>query len=240
MTSLGVVRGTIQRCWNIRKILRNLCVRSDVTNRDVSGDCVIRYFTSNSRDKAEHLCEYWPVRESVCLFYTNRCQNITASTILLPNTTRISQHFHLGYSNVKSQGLQIDWIVFRVLEKDVYLSREYRTEIATRLKESYSDLTLPLVFINGQLLGDAEVVERMNESGELRSVLGPYRDLSGVPAVCWRCGDYRMFPCPACSGSKVGHSVWHGAVRLRCTQCEETGLVKCQLCSNNTGHHSNE
>ena len=107
------MRGTIQRCWNIRKILRNLCVRSDVTNRDVSGDYVIRYFTSNSRDKAEHLCEYWPVRESVCLFYTNRCQNITASTILLPNTTRISQHFHLGYSNVKSQGLQIDWIVFR-------------------------------------------------------------------------------------------------------------------------------
>ena len=27
VTSLGVIRRTIQRCCNIRKILRNLCVR---------------------------------------------------------------------------------------------------------------------------------------------------------------------------------------------------------------------
>ena len=137
----------------------------------------------------------------------------------------------------------------RVLEKDLYLSRDYRTEISARLEGGYSDLALPLVFISGELLGDAEVVEKLNETGELRSVLASYRDKEAVESVCRQCGDYRwsggnfvtvklmiscrMHPCPACSGSKVGTNIWHGAVKLKCTQCEETGLVKCTLCSNN-------
>ena len=36
VTSLGVVRRTIQRCCNIRKILRNLCVRSVAARRGSS------------------------------------------------------------------------------------------------------------------------------------------------------------------------------------------------------------
>ena len=116
------------------------------------------------------------------------------------------------------------------MEKDLYLSREYRTEISARLQEGSSDLALPLVFINGELLGDAEHVEALNESGELRAVMAPYQDKVAVETVCSRCGDFRMFPCPACSGSKVGNNYFHGSVKLRCTQCEETGLVQCHLC----------
>ena len=116
------------------------------------------------------------------------------------------------------------------MEKDLYLSREFRAEISARLQEGYSDLALPLVFINGELLGDAEQVEKLNESGELRGMMGPYQDKEAVERVCSRCGDFRMFPCPACSGSRVGNNYFHGSVKLRCTQCEETGLVQCHQC----------
>ena len=71
-----------------------------------------------------------------------------------------------------------------MVEKDLYLSREFRTEISARLQEGYSDLALPLVFINGELLGDAEKVERLNESGELRALMAPYQDRQAVE-ILW-------------------------------------------------------
>ena len=41
----------------------------------------------------------------------------------------------------------------RVVEKDLYLSREYKTELERRLDCQLAGLRLPLVFLHGSLLG---------------------------------------------------------------------------------------
>jgi len=145
LTSLGVVRDTIQRCSNVRKILRNLCIR--------------------------------------------------------------------------------------VIEKDLYVRGHFKTELETRLEIRLKKIRLPLVFLNGQFLGDDAELERMNEAGELREMMEPLRDRAAVERVCVGCGGYRVVPCPGCGGSRVGSNMWHGSVKLRCTLCDMSGLVTCQMCS---------
>ena len=71
---------------------------------------------------------------------------------------------------------------------------------------------------------------RLNESGELRRLLSPLRDKAGVERVCRGCGGCGHTPCPVCGGSRVGTNMWHGSVKLRCTMCDMSGLVRCALC----------
>ena len=72
-------------------------------------------------------------------------------------------------------------------ERDVFMSREHFHELSDRLSGS-DYLKLPQLFLHGQLLGvrkvklkhhfrlnvqDSSVIERLNESGELRVLLKP-------------------------------------------------------------------
>jgi len=144
LTSLGVIRNTIQRCSNVRKIFRNMFVR--------------------------------------------------------------------------------------IVEKDLYIRGDYKAELETRLETNLSSLKLPLIFLNGNLIGDESVLERLNETGELKDMVRTLRDKEGVQRVCQVCGDTRVTPCPGCRGSKVGTNMWHGRVKLKCTICDMAGLVSCDMC----------
>ena len=77
---------------------------------------------------------------------------------------------------------------FRYDERDVFMSREHFHELSDRLSGVDGYLELPQLFLHGQLLGvsrlklrhhfrlnvqDSSVVERLNESGELRVLLKP-------------------------------------------------------------------
>merc|ERR1712008_674754 len=84
-------------------------------------------------------------------------------------------------------------------ERDVFMSRENQVELMDRM--AMVEVNLPQVFVNGQYLGDADVIEKLNETGELRKILRPYKSLT-VTTVCGKCGGFRNLPCPICDGSK--------------------------------------
>ncbi|XP_039294895.1 uncharacterized protein LOC111056942 [Nilaparvata lugens] len=115
-------------------------------------------------------------------------------------------------------------------ERDAFMSREVQAEIKERMS---SDLVaLPQVFVEGQHLGDAEAVERLNESGELRKILQPYKSADAC-MTCQVCGGYRLLPCGVCNGSKKSVHRNHFTtelVALKCMNCDEVGLVRCYAC----------
>ncbi|XP_054261793.1 LOW QUALITY PROTEIN: glutaredoxin domain-containing cysteine-rich protein CG31559-like [Macrosteles quadrilineatus] len=115
-------------------------------------------------------------------------------------------------------------------EKDVFMSRETQAEIKERM--NCEEILVPQVFIEGQYIGDAEVIERLNESGELRRILKPYKSPDAC-TTCQVCGGYRLLPCAVCNGSKKSVHRNHFTtelVALKCMNCDEVGLVKCYAC----------
>jgi glutaredoxin domain-containing cysteine-rich protein 1 len=50
---------------------------------------------------------------------------------------------------------------------------------------------------------------------------------------CRKCGGFRMLPCHVCNGSKKSvhrNDFTEKFVALRCSRCDDSALVKCDLC----------
>ncbi|XP_062539320.1 uncharacterized protein LOC134207616 [Armigeres subalbatus] len=115
-------------------------------------------------------------------------------------------------------------------ERDVFMSSDYQQEIKDRMQSEA--IQVPQVFVDGQHVGDADCIERLNESGELRKMLKPYKCLESS-FTCKTCGGYRLLPCPSCGGSKKSIHRNHFTaefIALKCMNCDEVGLVKCHNC----------
>ncbi|XP_016954388.1 glutaredoxin domain-containing cysteine-rich protein CG31559 [Drosophila biarmipes] len=115
-------------------------------------------------------------------------------------------------------------------ERDVFMSVEYQAEMRQRMRSG--QVRVPQLYVEGQHIGDAETVERLNESGELRQLLKPYKSMAST-FTCQTCGGYRLLPCPSCNGSKKSVHRNHFTaefVALKCMNCDEVGLVKCHSC----------
>ncbi|KAH8327166.1 hypothetical protein KR074_006345 [Drosophila pseudoananassae] len=115
-------------------------------------------------------------------------------------------------------------------ERDVFMSVEYQAEMRQRMQTN--QVRVPQLYVEGQHIGDAETVERLNESGELRQLLKPYKSIAST-LTCQTCGGYRLLPCPSCNGSKKSVHRNHFTaefVALKCMNCDEVGLVKCHNC----------
>ncbi|XP_017046674.1 glutaredoxin domain-containing cysteine-rich protein CG31559 [Drosophila ficusphila] len=115
-------------------------------------------------------------------------------------------------------------------ERDVFMSVEYQAEMRQRMQSG--QVRVPQLYVEGQHIGDAETVERLNESGELRQLLKPYKSMAST-FTCQTCGGYRLLPCPSCNGSKKSVHRNHFTaefVALKCMNCDEVGLVKCHSC----------
>ncbi|KAH8344406.1 hypothetical protein KR084_010928 [Drosophila pseudotakahashii] len=115
-------------------------------------------------------------------------------------------------------------------ERDVFMSVEYQAEMRQRMQSG--QVRVPQLYVEGQHIGDAETVERLNESGELRQLLKPYKSMAST-YTCQTCGGYRLLPCPSCNGSKKSVHRNHFTaefVALKCMNCDEVGLVKCHSC----------
>ncbi|CAH2013488.1 unnamed protein product [Acanthoscelides obtectus] len=122
-------------------------------------------------------------------------------------------------------------LLIKYEERDVFMSIEYQQEV--RERTGNERVIVPQVFIDGQHIGDAETIERLNESGELRRILKPFKSID-VCSTCQVCGGYRMLPCQICKGSKKSVHRNHFTaefVALKCMNCDEVGLVKCTSCS---------
>nr|XP_023017638.1 glutaredoxin domain-containing cysteine-rich protein CG31559-like isoform X1 [Leptinotarsa decemlineata]XP_023017639.1 glutaredoxin domain-containing cysteine-rich protein CG31559-like isoform X1 [Leptinotarsa decemlineata]XP_023017640.1 glutaredoxin domain-containing cysteine-rich protein CG31559-like isoform X1 [Leptinotarsa decemlineata]XP_023017641.1 glutaredoxin domain-containing cysteine-rich protein CG31559-like isoform X1 [Leptinotarsa decemlineata] len=116
-------------------------------------------------------------------------------------------------------------------ERDVFMSSEYQAEIQERMR--CDQILVPQVFVDGVHVGDADTIERLNETGELRRILKPFKSLD-VCTTCKVCGGFRLLPCQICKGSKKSVHRNHFTaefVALKCMNCDEVGLVRCHSCS---------
>ncbi|XP_034664375.1 glutaredoxin domain-containing cysteine-rich protein CG12206 [Drosophila subobscura] len=121
-------------------------------------------------------------------------------------------------------------LLIKFEERDVFMSVEYQQEMKERMHNR--TIRVPQLFVEGQHVGDADTVERLNECGELRQLLRPYKSIA-TAYTCQTCGGYRLLPCPSCSGSKKSVHRNHFTaefVALKCMNCDEVGLVKCPNC----------
>lgn len=113
----------------------------------------------------------------------------------------------------------------RFEEKDISMHKGYRDEL---WKVSGEERAVPpKLFIRGRLIGGADEVIGLHERGELRELL------QGIPldsstSSCTQCGNFRFVICSNCSGSC--RVVADAEKRIKCTECNENGLVKCPTC----------
>ncbi|XP_048134640.1 uncharacterized protein At5g39865-like [Rhodamnia argentea] len=90
-------------------------------------------------------------------------------------------------------------------------------------------LSLPCVFVRGRLVGGAEEVRKLHESGELRALVAGVASPAAGPGPCRTCGGLKYAVCERCSGSRKIYSDKHGF--KSCKACNVNGLIRCPSCS---------
>ncbi|KAH7954106.1 hypothetical protein HPB49_015571 [Dermacentor silvarum] len=102
-------------------------------------------------------------------------------------------------------------LLVRFEERDVFMNRTHQKELMDRT--GLRHVVVPQLFVEGHHLGK-----------------------SSVGGTCTMCGGYQYLPCPVCGGSKKSaqhrHRFSSSVIFLRCLNCDEGGLVRCQLCIN--------
>ncbi|KAK9067923.1 hypothetical protein SSX86_012034 [Deinandra increscens subsp. villosa] len=125
-------------------------------------------------------------------------------------------------------------------ERDISMDRGFRDELWELMKGKDKDeLVPPRVFVKGRYVGGSDEVLRIVEEGCLGQLVeGLPRSKAGY--VCEVCGGARFLPCIVCDGSckmvmvlkkeidgkELGESVF-----VKCSECNENGLVCCPICS---------
>ncbi|KAJ1298593.1 hypothetical protein BS78_01G465700 [Paspalum vaginatum] len=147
----------------------------------------------------------------------------------------------LARAILKGYGVRLD-------ERDVSMHRGFRDELRGLLATCWAPAapSLPSLFVDGELVGNAEELKRLHEAGELAARLAGCE--SGVDAgACEACGDVRFVLCEVCSGSckvyvdddeeeeeeeegEEEEDASSGAGFRRCTECNENGIVRCPVC----------
>ncbi|KAL4229799.1 Glutaredoxin domain-containing cysteine-rich protein 1 [Mactra antiquata] len=118
----------------------------------------------------------------------------------------------------------------RYEERDMFMSDENQKELRERLGQSA--INIPHVFADGVYIGDFDAVQKLNETGELRNLFKNYTKIQ-VRSSCDKCGGYRYLPCSFCHGSKKSlhrNEFTEEFCALRCMQCDENGLMRCDEC----------
>ncbi|CAO1416773.1 unnamed protein product [Diamesa hyperborea] len=134
------------------------------------------------------------------------------------------------YAKCQSVKQILRTLLVKFEERDVYMSNEYQDEVKDRMLKD--EIDIPQLFVNGQHIGNADKVERLNETGELRKMLKQFKCFDSV-LTCKICGGYKLLPCPSCGGSKKSIHRNHFTaefINLRCMNCDEVGLIKCYNC----------
>ncbi|KAJ9175933.1 hypothetical protein P3X46_014432 [Hevea brasiliensis] len=110
-------------------------------------------------------------------------------------------------------------------ERDLSIDGRYLDEL--QMITGSKKVSLPVVFMGGKYVGGAEEIKEMNESGELRKLIG------GLPFVensisCDLCGGLRFVVCEQCNGS---HKIYSEKCGFKtCSSCNVNGLSRCALC----------
>ncbi|XP_073285655.1 uncharacterized protein At5g39865-like [Primulina huaijiensis] len=129
-----------------------------------------------------------------------------------------------------------------ICERDISMDRGFRDELRDLMKgKESSELIPPRIFVKGRYIGGFEKVMKMLEEGSLGELL---KGLPKVRAghVCEGCGGVRFLPCFTCNGSckivtmvnermEMEGDQAKGSVVVRCSDCNENGLVLCPICT---------
>ncbi|XP_076927461.1 uncharacterized protein LOC143591022 [Bidens hawaiensis] len=172
----------------------------------------------SSLDEFENLCP--PKGENKIVVYTTTLRGVR-KTFEACNTVRTVLE---GYG------------VF-VCERDISMDSGFREELRYLMKGKDSkELVLPRVFVKGRYVGGVDAVVKAMEDGSLDQLLeGLPKSKNGY--VCEGCGGVRFLPCFRCNGSckmvdwKEEGALGRKRVVLRCSDCNENGLVHCPICS---------
>ncbi|KAI9101620.1 hypothetical protein K1719_023864 [Acacia pycnantha] len=175
-----------------------------------------------SLDRFERICP--PNGENRVVIYTTTLRGVR-KTFEACNAVRAA---------IESFGVQI-------CERDVSMDRGFREELSELLKGKVEKqgIVPPRAFVKGSYIGGVEEVLRIVEEGLLGKLL------EGLPrkkanSVCEGCGDIRFLPCDKCNGSskrvvvmkeEMGQKKQGRMVVMRCTNCNENGLVICPICA---------
>ncbi|GFP84409.1 uncharacterized protein at5g39865 [Phtheirospermum japonicum] len=127
-----------------------------------------------------------------------------------------------------------------VCERDISMDRGFRDELRELLScKGSEELIPPRLFVKGRYLGGVEEVMAIVEEGVIGKLfLGLPKSRGGY--VCEGCGGVGFLPCFTCHGSckavkeelDVGTEKGKkSAVVVRCSECNENGLVLCPICS---------
>ncbi|XP_010534615.1 PREDICTED: uncharacterized protein At5g39865-like [Tarenaya hassleriana] len=112
-------------------------------------------------------------------------------------------------------------------ERDLTMDSNFQDELQAIF--GTKNVALPKVFIGGRYVGGAEEIKRMQESDELRRVIGKLKPSDGaISGICGACGGLRFVMCERCDGSHKIYSEKRGF--KSCTACNSYGLVKCPAC----------
>merc|ERR1719326_173580 len=119
----------------------------------------------------------------------------------------------------------------KVVYKDISLDAGFASELKKRCGPGAS---VPQMFVNGIHFGDYKRVLEMNEAGELQPTLQGFEQEAPVEA-CATCDGHGFINCTWCQGSKrsIAHPFnerGHENRSLRCTVCNEIGLIRCPKC----------
>eukprot|EP00897_Mesotaenium_endlicherianum_P007204 jgi/Mesen1/6511/ME000332S05519 len=116
------------------------------------------------------------------------------------------------------QSLELD-------ERDVSMHQEYRQELKGLMR---GQAAVPRLFMRGRYVGGTDEVVALNESGVLARLAEDLPRVQGRGKDCAGCGSHRFVPCSRCNGSR---KMMKGSKAVRCTECNENGLVRCPRCS---------
>lgn len=110
-------------------------------------------------------------------------------------------------------------------ERDVAMHLEYREELWRVMGQR---VVPPRLFIRGRYIGGADEVIGLHERGMLRKLL------QGIPltpnnSACTGCAGVKFVLCFNCNGSRKIIAPDDGPA-IRCSECNENGLVKCPIC----------
>ncbi|KAF8087705.1 hypothetical protein N665_0570s0018 [Sinapis alba] len=113
-------------------------------------------------------------------------------------------------------------------ERDLTMDSRFHEELHAVF--GTKKVELPKVFIGGRFIGGTEEIKKLNESDELRKMVGELPPSDGrFSENCELCRGWRFVVCEICNGShKILSENKTGF--MSCTVCTVQGLVRCSSC----------
>ena len=121
-------------------------------------------------------------------------------------------------------------------ERDIYLNIKHKDDLFDRIgfepnsTSKYPDL--PIIYIDGILIGGFEELTALSDCGDLRIRLKDFTKYY-ERENCPKCGGSGEEVCKRCNGKKVMKETAFG--QLKCKLCDRNGNVECDSCLEDVG-----